>query len=60
MNHSMFQIFKALRSQRIDDGRRRSGLNRLVDTDELALNAAISGAIMRRLEYLFNKNETVF
>lgn len=56
----MFQRFKAFRSQRIDDGRRQSGLNRLINTDELALNAAISGAIMRRLEYLFNKNETVF
>jgi len=60
MNHSMFQRFKAFRSQRIDDGRRQSGLNRLINTDELALNAAISGAIMRRLEYLFNKNETAF
>ena len=60
MNHSMFQRFKAFRSQRIDDGRRQSGLNRLINTDELALNAAISGVIMRRLEYLFNKNETVF
>lgn len=60
MNQLMFQSFKAFRSQRIDDGRRRSGLNRLINTDELALNAAISGAIMRRLEYLFNKNETVF
>lgn len=60
MNHSMFQRFKAFRSQRIDDGRRQSGLNRLINTDELALNAAISRAIMRRLEYLFNKNETVF
>lgn len=60
MNHSMFQRFKAFRSQRIDDGRRQSGLNRLINTDELALNAAISGAIMRRLEYLFNNNETVF
>lgn len=60
MNHSMFQRFKAFRSQRIDDGRRQSGLNRLINTDELALNAAISGAIMRRLEYLFNKNEMVF
>ena len=56
----MFQRFKAFRSQRIDDGRRKSGLNRLINTDELALNAAIIGAIMRRLEYLFNKNETVF
>jgi len=60
MNQLMFQSFKAFRSQRIDDGRRRSGLSRLINTDQLALNAAISGAIMRRLEYLFNKNETVF